>query len=196
MRCGGWRAMGGSGARMEAGFTSTVRRANPTARHGGRTARRSSLSETRAGPSVPGQAMAGGCRMGTWGTALVALGIVGVIAAPGALAQSDAALDRPVPRAECGPGSRPETGLQGQVPLADRQSGRSQKGYWCNLQLEGQSQNQGASWMFDSYDHCAYYDTNSYSGFGTAVIDAADPTRPRLTTQLQSPAMLGVWESL
>ena len=45
-----------------------------------------------------------------------------------------------VPRAACGPGSLPETGLQGQVPEHDRASGRSAFGYRCNLELVGQYQ--------------------------------------------------------
>ena len=40
--------------------------------------------------------------------------------------------------ARCGPGSRPETGLQGQVPLQDRLNGRSMQGYSCNMELVGQ----------------------------------------------------------
>lgn len=43
----------------------------------------------------------------------------------------------PVPRAQCGPGSRPETALQGSVPVADRASGRSAQGYTCNAELVG-----------------------------------------------------------
>src|SRR5687768_15990873 len=39
----------------------------------------------------------------------------------------------PVPRAQCGPGSRPEPALQGEVTVADRASGRSSQGYTCNL---------------------------------------------------------------
>src|SRR2546425_10949205 len=44
----------------------------------------------------------------------------------------------PVPRAGCGPGSNPETGqVQGEVTIADRESGRSSEGYWCNVELVG-----------------------------------------------------------
>ena len=45
-----------------------------------------------------------------------------------------------VPAASCRPGDRVETGLQGEVPLADRQSGRSTLGYACNIDLVGQYQ--------------------------------------------------------
>ncbi|GAC82705.1 hypothetical protein GP2_004_00225 [Gordonia paraffinivorans NBRC 108238] len=38
-----------------------------------------------------------------------------------------------VPKAECGPGSLPEPGLQGDVSAEDRLSGRSKRGYHCNL---------------------------------------------------------------
>jgi hypothetical protein len=55
-----------------------------------------------------------------------------------------------VPKAHCGPGSSPETGLQGQVPRRDRESGRSALGYRCNLELVGRYQGQGASWVSPS----------------------------------------------
>jgi len=118
-------------------------------------------------------------------------------------AADTAVFEGPVPRAACGPGSRPETGLQGQVPLADRQSGRSAQGYSCNLEVVGQygaaAGFEGAEWQMAWYDHCAYYDTR-LSGRqqrrGTIVLDVADPARPRFSTNLTSPAMLDPWESL
>jgi len=108
-----------------------------------------------------------------------------------------------VPRAECGPGSSPETGLQGQVPLADRESGRSAQGYSCNLDLVGRygpaEGFEGAEWQMTWYGHCAYYDTR-YSGSqqrrGTIVLDVSDPARPRYSTNLTTPAMGDPWESL
>jgi hypothetical protein len=111
-------------------------------------------------------------------------------------------VDAAVPRAVCGPGSAPENGLQGQVPLADRASGRSQQGYHCNLELLGQYQGEGTTWVNPQYKHCAYNAT-SFSGLGrkksegTQVIDASDPRNPKLTANLTSPAMLtSTWESL
>lgn len=109
-----------------------------------------------------------------------------------------------VPRAECGQGSSPETGLQGQVPERDRRSGRSREGYSCNMRLLGQYQGEGASWVDPSYGHCAYMAT-SFGGIGTVtkrsqgvqVVDASDPEHPRLSANLTSPGMLtGTWESL
>ena len=58
--------------------------------------------------------------------------------------------------ASCGQGSLPETGLQGQVPLADRVSGRSQQGYRCNLELVGQYQGTGQATVGASYGTCQY----------------------------------------
>jgi hypothetical protein len=57
--------------------------------------------------------------------------------------------DRPppltVPKAKCGPGDRPETALQGQVPAALRAAGF--KGFSCNLELIGQSRGDGGNWQ-------------------------------------------------
>jgi hypothetical protein len=41
----------------------------------------------------------------------------------------------PVPKANCGPGDRTESGLQGQTTPEERFSGDSARGYNCNLEL-------------------------------------------------------------
>ncbi|MGH7820628.1 MAG: LVIVD repeat-containing protein, partial [Candidatus Binatia bacterium] len=41
------------------------------------------------------------------------------------------------PRAVCGPGSRPETGIQGRVSREEHDSGRAAEGYSCNTELVG-----------------------------------------------------------
>lgn len=105
-------------------------------------------------------------------------------------------------RATCGPGSLPEPALQGQVPKADRDSGRSRRGYRCNLTLVGQYQGEGASWVSPSTATCAYlpqaFPASLAGGApGVRVVDASDPRHPRLATTLRSPAMLSnPWESL
>jgi hypothetical protein len=114
-----------------------------------------------------------------------------------------------VPKATCGPGSNPETALQGQVPAAVRAAGF--KGYSCNLELVGQSKNEGGSWLAAYYQQgskrkCAYYDSSSAVNIpgtqtpratpGVAVIDASDAANPVATTFLTTTAMLDPWESL
>ena len=130
----------------------------------------------------------------------LALSPLAVVA--GSPASSAESFEAEVPRAECGPGSSPENGLQGQVPIADRASGRSEKGYSCNLELLGQYQGEGTTWVNPQYKNCAYNAT-SFSGLGrkksegTQVIDVSDPKHPKLTGNLTSPAMLtSTWESL
>lgn len=107
-----------------------------------------------------------------------------------------------IARADCGPGSSPETGLQGQVPAADRRSDRSSQGYSCNLELLGQYQGKGAGIVNPTYEHCAYMSSfNSGilqgSRSGVRVIDASDPTAPQHTATLASTAFKNsTWESL
>src|SRR4051794_17011200 len=64
-----------------------------------------------------------------------------------------------MPRADCGPGDRIETGLQGQTTVAERQSGDSKTAYNCNLQLVGQAPGEGAEYQMTWSDNCAYYAT-------------------------------------
>ncbi|MHB8510382.1 MAG: LVIVD repeat-containing protein [Candidatus Dormibacteria bacterium] len=118
----------------------------------------------------------------------------------------------PVPRANCA-NNDPfflEPALQGEVPLADRTGGRSQLGYRCNLALVGQHQGQGHGWQNAWYDHCDYYDTktsidpskfpngggNGQTSPGVQVLDISNPGTPKLTVNLDTPAMDGPWESL
>lgn len=110
-------------------------------------------------------------------------------------------VDDSIGRAECGPGSDPETGVQGQVPAADRISGRSMQGYRCNLELLGQYQGTGSGPVSPVADRCSYSAT--FAGGllsrspGVQVVDASDPTNPRLSKILGSTAMkISTWETL
>ncbi|MGH9274787.1 MAG: LVIVD repeat-containing protein, partial [Acidimicrobiales bacterium] len=97
--------------------------------------------------------------------ALVAGLLTGVGTPPGAEA---------APR--CGRDDRPETGIAGDVPLADQQSGRADEGYNCGLSLvgynslHGRGGNANMTWA----GPCAYI-----SGDGVAVVDVTDPAHPK-----------------
>ncbi|MFD6452016.1 hypothetical protein ACFWF3_14640, partial [Nocardia sp. NPDC060220] len=107
-----------------------------------------------------------------------------------------------VPGAQCGAGSMPETGIQGDVPAEDRTSGRSRQGYRCNMSLIGGYAGRGGGITSVTFDHCSY--TGSFfpgnllgTDSGVQVLDISDPANPRPTAMLSEPAMLGgTWESL
>jgi len=69
----------------------------------------------------------------------------------------------PVPKAQCGPSDRAESGLQGQTTSEERASGGSELGYNCNLALVGHFRGEGAfSQDGPSYfDHCVYMATEN-----------------------------------
>src|SRR5918999_2625022 len=112
----------------------------------------------------------------------------------------------PTPRADCGPGSRPETGIQGRVSPEDHESGRAAMGFTCNTELVGSYTKPNAvgsvagfkvERYVDAAGHdCAYYDstlmfpTNLFDlEGGVNVLDMADPANPVLTDSLVNPAM-------
>jgi len=90
-----------------------------------------------------------------WVSALVCCNplTVGVVPPAGAGTGDEVPLVA-VPKASCRPGDKVETGLQGQVPLADRLSGRAAEGYHCNLDLVGGFLS-GSFANFDTYKDCA-----------------------------------------
>jgi hypothetical protein len=95
----------------------------------------------------------------------------------------------PVPKAQCGPSDRAESGLQGQTTSQERASGGSELGYNCNLVLVGQFRGEGAfSQDGPSYfDHCVYMATENnplQAHPGIVVIDVSDPANPRATAYL------------
>src|SRR5829696_7301745 len=110
----------------------------------------------------------------------------------------------PVPRPDCGPGSRPETDIQGRVPPGNPE------GFTCNTTLVGQHGDSGgykALRFTDKAGHeCAYYDTTllfptniqtlSERPTGVAVLDMSDPSKPVQTTSLLTPAMQTPHESV
>jgi RTX calcium-binding nonapeptide repeat (4 copies)/LVIVD repeat len=117
------------------------------------------------------------------------------------------------PQAECGPGSNPETGLQGRVSAEDHASGRAAQGYTCNSELVGSftdptTQGTVGGFKVERYvdstgRECAYYDTTllfptdtTDAMTGVNVLDMSNPASPKLTDTLVSPAMITPHESL
>ena len=127
-----------------------------------------------------------------------------------AAAPSSGAIKEPpaTPDAHCGPGSMPEK-TQGRVPLADYNSGRAAKGYFCNAQQVSHIGDTGGFKTFryvDKHQHvCAFYDGtllfptslahNNNTG-GTHVIDMSNPAHPVETDVLRTAAMDSPHESL
>ena len=131
----------------------------------------------------------------------------------GSGAEPSGATTTATPKAVCGPGSRPETGMQGRVSRAEVDSGRAGQGYTCNTEMVGSYTTPNAigtvggfkvERYVDAAGHdCAYYDstllfpTNIFNTeAGVNVLDMSDPTHPVLVDQLLTPAMLSPHESL
>ncbi len=117
------------------------------------------------------------------------------------------------PKAKCGPGSRPEPGMQGRLSQADIESGLAIQGITCNTELVGsyttpKSFATVGGWKVERYvdsqgRECAYYDASNIfplgildGAIGVNVMDMSDPTHPVRTEQLLTPAMLSPHESL
>ena len=143
-------------------------------------------------------------------TTAVAVG--GLLLAVGASVPSTAGARGPavvgaVPRAECGPGSRPETGLQGRVAGTDHGSGYADTPITCNAELVGHFGDSGGFKVeryVDAAGHeCAYFDSTLLFPLDVPGLDRdvrARHERPRRTRRRRprssTPAMLTPHESL
>jgi hypothetical protein len=118
---------------------------------------------------------------------------------------------QPVPRAECGSGSRPLDGEQGRVSAVAIDSPQAADGWTCNATEVGHFDTPGGFrvWRYvDPAGHtCAFYDTSLVSplnvvrvaagpSLGVAVLDMSDPAHPVQTDTLTSLPMLAPHESL
>lgn len=111
----------------------------------------------------------------------------------------------PTPLGPCGPGSRPEPGVDGRVP-----AGSGDRGLWCNM---AEVSHQGTSGGFKTFRYvdaqghvCAFYDTAllfptnainpAGASLGVAVLNMTDPAHPVQTDTLTQPPMMTPHESL
>jgi LVIVD repeat len=105
---------------------------------------------------------------------------------------------RPVQKATCGPQDRTET-VQGETTLAERFSSGAPRAYSCNLELVGQYEGEGAGAGLDTFRNCVYFSViqNPKTQHpGVTVLDVSDPYHPKPTAYLDSPGMLGAFESV
>lgn len=109
------------------------------------------------------------------------------------------------PQVGCGPGSKPEPGIQGRVP-----AGSAADGLQCNATLVGRHGQSGGFKVLRYRDRagreCAYYDTAllfpfnvfkaSTDSLGVVVLDMTNPAAPVQTDRLVEPPMLSPHESV
>jgi hypothetical protein len=129
-----------------------------------------------------------------------------VLAASPTVARSAPPPDAHTPEATCGPGSHPETGIQGQVTAEDHATGYSDSPITCNTEMIGHFGTSGGFKVerhVDAAGHeCAYFDSTLLfpldvpGAIGTYVLDMSDPTNPTETAKLVTPAFLTPHESV
>ena len=109
----------------------------------------------------------------------------------------------------CDEGSEPEK-TQGKVPAADYESGRAEKGYFCNARVVSHFGSSGGyrveRYVDEAGNECAYWDSTllwphnvpeqATGGPGVYVLDMSDPAKPVHTDTLRTPAMQTPHESL
>lgn len=139
---------------------------------------------------------------------VMAVFMVGGLASAGA--QPAKVYPGPTPEAECGPGSKPETGMQGRVSKAETESGRAAKGYTCNTKELAHLETKGGykveRYIDKAGNECAIYDSTllfpkdavdaGQDLTGVYVYDMKNPSKPVRTATLSTPAMQSPHETM
>lgn len=139
---------------------------------------------------------------------IIAVLILGGLASAGA--QPRKVHPGPTPEAKCGPGSKPETGMQGRVSRAETESGRAAKGYTCNTKELAHVETKGGYKVERYIDkagrECAIYDSTllfpkdavaaGQDLTGVYVYNMKNPSKPVRTATLSTPAMQSPHESM
>ena len=144
------------------------------------------------------------------GALIVAAVALAALSIPVVAQAADPPEQTAVPKATCGPGSHPETGIQGRVSPEDIASGRDANGLTCNTELVSHAGHSGGFRVHRYVDpaghECAYFDTallfplnvpaNLPDATGVWVLDMSNPKNPVHTDSLLTPAMQSPHESL
>jgi hypothetical protein len=107
-----------------------------------------------------------------------------------------------VAKANCGAGDMPESGLQGQIPMAERMAGY--KGANCNLKKVSSSASSNGEGMFEQFQLvrdksgrlCGYSGPAFLDSKGTKVVDLSDPNNIVETALITTPGMRNPGEGL
>jgi hypothetical protein len=130
---------------------------------------------------------------------VLVVALLGALMIPTSVGVADAASP-----ARCGAHDLPETGLQGDVPRADQDSGRAARGYNCGLALVGHNDlggrggNANMAWS----GNCAYVagsgegTVSGIGGSGVAVVDVSDPRHPKHVRTLKGPGSSATLETI
>jgi hypothetical protein len=102
-----------------------------------------------------------------------------------------------------GPGDRPESGLQGAVPLGARQAPGGFQGFWCGARKVAQDSlfDRGSFGDVQLKGHCVYASMRDPSNLnlpttGTTVLDASTPAQLKIVQTLRTPAMIRAYSAL
>jgi len=97
----------------------------------------------------------------------------------------------------CSPGDQPETGMQGETPLKDVESGRNKSPYYCGMRIVGSlemNMEGGGGVIIRRSRSCAY--VSGVSNNGLAVIDVSNPAMPKTVGFLKDPGTIGTSENM
>ncbi len=134
---------------------------------------------------------------------LLGAGLLGAALISAVISACGSGVDNPNPSATLAAEDRLETGLQGEVPLADQQSGRSATGYQKGMKLIGTNTllDRGGNMQMTRYKNCAYVDQgaatlSNHPLEGMAVLDVSDAANLKLVSIISSPTGFNAWEGL